>query len=107
MHNRNQTKSINKINQSNSTTNQNHGRFQYLQDWYLSSILIKLVLLGEGRVGKTSIVLRYVNNKFEDDQKSTVQATYLQKDVKLSDKTLTLSIVHSPYFTNLLVGYSV
>eukprot|EP01080_Neovahlkampfia_damariscottae_P000392 gene392-6806_t len=52
----------------------------------------KIVLLGEGRVGKTSLTLRYVNNEFEDKQKSTVQATYLQKVVKLADKSITLSI---------------
>jgi hypothetical protein len=54
-------------------------------------------------VGKTSLTLRYVcffnfsllkvNNEYEDATKSTVQATYLQKVIKLSDKTITLSIV--------------
>eukprot|EP00736_Rhodelphis_marinus_P006180 Rmarinus@m.423 len=45
----------------------------------------KIVLLGEGRVGKTSMVLRYVNGVFSDKQQSTIQASYLSKRVALSD----------------------
>lgn len=33
----------------------------------------KVVLLGEGCVGKTSLVLRYVENKFNDQHISTLQ----------------------------------
>ncbi|KAG1683147.1 Ras-related protein Rab-21 [Nymphon striatum] len=35
----------------------------------------KVVLLGEGCVGKTSVVLRYVENKFNDKHFSTLQDT--------------------------------
>ena len=33
----------------------------------------KVVLLGEGAVGKTSLVLRYVENKFNDKHITTLQ----------------------------------
>ena len=33
----------------------------------------KVVLLGEGAVGKTSIVLRYAENKFNDKHVQTLQ----------------------------------
>lgn len=33
----------------------------------------KVVLLGEGCVGKTSVVLRYVEDKFNDKHISTIQ----------------------------------
>ena len=33
----------------------------------------KVVLLGEGCVGKTSLVLRYVENKFNDKHITTLQ----------------------------------
>merc|ERR1719487_2328446 len=39
----------------------------------------KVVLLGEGRVGKTSILLRFVRGEYTDKQKSTLQASYLDK----------------------------
>lgn len=38
--------------------------------------------MGEGRVGKTSLLLRYVQNTFSESQSPTVQATYLSKTVK-------------------------
>ena len=36
----------------------------------------KVVLLGEGCVGKTSLVLRYVEDKFNTNHVSTVQVMY-------------------------------
>jgi Rab family, other len=48
----------------------------------------KVVLLGEGRVGKTSLISRYVNNTFDDKEASTVQASmYNSKAVPLNDPT--------------------
>uniref|UniRef100_A0A7S3JUZ0 Ras-related protein Rab-21 n=1 Tax=Aureoumbra lagunensis TaxID=44058 RepID=A0A7S3JUZ0_9STRA len=43
----------------------------------------KIVLLGEGRVGKTSILLRYVKGEYSDKQVSTLQASYLDRRLSL------------------------
>lgn len=43
----------------------------------------KVVLLGEGRVGKTSILVRYVSNRFDDKQASTLSAAFLEKSVPI------------------------
>ena len=37
----------------------------------------KVVLLGDGCVGKTSLVLRYVENKFNDKHTTTLQVGFL------------------------------
>ena len=37
----------------------------------------KVVLLGEGCVGKTSLMLRYVQDKFNDKHLTTLQVRYL------------------------------
>lgn len=37
----------------------------------------KVVLLGEGAVGKTSLVLRYVENKFNDKHLTTLQVSIM------------------------------
>jgi small GTP-binding protein len=41
----------------------------------------KVVLLGEGRVGKTSIGRRWTEDKFEQTVRSTVKAAYFEKRV--------------------------
>ena len=41
---------------------------------------IKIILLGESGVGKTSIILRYSKNKFEEHQGSTIGSTFIEKD---------------------------
>lgn len=40
--------------------------------------VFKVVLLGEGRVGKTSLLVRFTSNKFNDREQATVQATPFQ-----------------------------
>ena len=45
-----------------------------------------------GRVGKTSLVLRYVQNTFNDAQPATIQASYLTKRLTVENKTINLAI---------------
>jgi Ras-related protein Rab-21 len=45
----------------------------------------KICLLGEGRVGKTSILLRYVRDAFDDRQASTLTASCFDKTVPLGN----------------------
>jgi Ras-related protein Rab-21 len=52
----------------------------------------KVVLLGEGRVGKTSILLRFTKGEYDDRQVSTLQASYLDKKVQLGATTAHLSV---------------
>ena len=52
----------------------------------------KIVLLGEGRVGKTSILLRYIRGEYDDRQTSTLQASYLDKRVTVGGDTAQLSV---------------
>ena len=54
--------------------------------------LCAVVLLGEGRVGKTCLCLRYVNNTFSSEQESTIQATYLEKRLNVGQRAVTLNI---------------
>ncbi|XP_065013083.1 uncharacterized protein LOC103989683 isoform X1 [Musa acuminata AAA Group] len=56
------------------------------------NLTFKLVLLGDVRVGKTSLVLRYVNNVFSEKQETTVQASYLTKRLVIGGVPITLSI---------------
>lgn len=58
----------------------------------MSAKRFKVVILGEGRVGKTSILLRFVRNEYSDSQQSTLQASYLDKKVDCGATSAHLSI---------------
>ncbi|CAL1694310.1 unnamed protein product [Somion occarium] len=47
----------------------------------------KLVLLGESAVGKSSLVLRFVKDQFDDYRESTIGAAFLTQTVTLDDGT--------------------
>ena len=53
---------------------------------------LKVVLLGEGRVGKTSILLRYVRDEFAEKQQSTLQASYLDKRISVGTTNAQMSV---------------
>lgn len=46
------------------------------------SFKLKLVLLGEGAVGKTSLVYQFVNKKFKGDYTLTVGVDFLSKNIE-------------------------
>lgn len=52
----------------------------------------KIVLLGEGRVGKTSILLRYTKGEYDERQVSTIQASYLDKKILVDGVNTHLSV---------------
>jgi len=58
----------------------------------MNDIKFKVVLLGEGRVGKTSILLRYINNSFDQKQTSTFQASFQEKILNIGQNCVTLAI---------------
>merc|ERR1712000_195293 len=47
----------------------------------------KLVLLGESAVGKSSLVLRFVKDQFDDYRESTIGAAFLTQTITLDENT--------------------
>ncbi|XP_028129937.1 ras-related protein Rab-21 [Diabrotica virgifera virgifera] len=58
----------------------------------VDSFNFKVVLLGEGCVGKTSLVIRYIEDKFNPKHISTIQASFLTKKLNLDGNRVNLSI---------------
>lgn len=52
----------------------------------------KVVVLGEGRVGKTSVTLRYVTGEFSATQESTIAANFLEKRVNIGKRQVLLEL---------------
>ncbi|MFX1378838.1 MAG: Rab family GTPase [Promethearchaeota archaeon] len=48
------------------------------------SYILKIVLLGEANVGKTSLVYRFIEDKFRENYKSTLGVNLLKKDMELN-----------------------
>merc|ERR1711879_130103 len=61
-------------------------------DMSKKKILLKIIVLGESGVGKTSLLLRYVERKFTMNTKSTIGANFLTKEVEVDDKVATCQI---------------
>ena len=55
-------------------------------------INIKIALIGDAGVGKTSIAMRYANNEFKDDYSSTGGAAYSTKTIQTETQTIHLDI---------------
>ena len=52
--------------------------------------ILKFVILGEGRVGKTSILSKYFAKKFDEGQKSTVNPAFYEKTQNYQGKNVQL-----------------
>ncbi|KAF9581929.1 hypothetical protein BGW38_000875 [Lunasporangiospora selenospora] len=55
-------------------------------------ILLKVIILGESGVGKTSLMNQYVNKKFSHQYKATIGADFLTKEVLVEDRFVTMQI---------------
>jgi Ras-related protein Rab-5C len=53
---------------------------------------VKLVLLGEAAVGKSSLVLRFVSNDFQENKEPTIGAAFLTQKCTIGDKTIKYEI---------------
>ncbi|TKA61249.1 hypothetical protein B0A55_11000 [Friedmanniomyces simplex] len=53
---------------------------------------VKLVLLGEAAVGKSSLVLRFVNNDFHPNKEPTIGAAFLTQKCHLPSRTIKFEI---------------
>jgi len=53
---------------------------------------IKIIVVGDGAVGKTSIVSQFAESRFSEEYKLTVGATFASKTVEVEGKKVRLSI---------------
>ncbi|KAL4378268.1 hypothetical protein GQ457_02G009680 [Hibiscus cannabinus] len=52
--------------------------------------LLKVIVLGDSGVGKTSLMNQYVYNKFNQQYKATIGADFVTKELQIDDKLVTL-----------------
>ena len=54
--------------------------------------IYKTILIGEGGVGKTSLTIRYTENRFDEDMKMTIGVNFASKKVQLGEQNATLML---------------
>lgn len=69
--------------------------------------ILKIIVVGDAGVGKTSLMHQYVHRRFTNQYKATIGADLLKKDITLDEKHVTLQIwdtagqgmfhFHTPY----------
>ncbi|KAF1986483.1 hypothetical protein K402DRAFT_393544 [Aulographum hederae CBS 113979] len=55
-------------------------------------VLLKVIILGDSGVGKTSLMNQYVNKKFSASYKATIGADFLTKEVLVDDRIVTMQL---------------
>ncbi|CAF1049751.1 unnamed protein product [Didymodactylos carnosus] len=55
-------------------------------------VLLKVIILGDSGVGKTSLMNQFVNRKFTNQYKATIGADFLTKEVQIDDRLVTMQI---------------
>ncbi|WCJ31751.1 hypothetical protein M5689_013212 [Euphorbia peplus] len=55
-------------------------------------LLLKVIVLGDSGVGKTSLMNQYVYKKFSKQYKATIGADFVTKELQVDDKLVTLQI---------------
>ncbi|KAH6890923.1 GTP-binding protein ypt7 [Coprinopsis sp. MPI-PUGE-AT-0042] len=56
------------------------------------STLLKVIILGDSGVGKTSLMNQYVNKRFSTQYKATIGADFLTKEVETEDRPVTMQL---------------
>ena len=60
-------------------------------------VLLKVIILGDSGVGKTSLMNQYVNRKFSNQYKATIGADFLTKEVMVDDRLVTMQVSASRF----------
>lgn len=57
--------------------------------------LLKVIVLGDSSVGKTSLMNQYVNKRFSNQYKATIGADFLTKEVVIDERVVTMQVWRS------------
>lgn len=54
--------------------------------------LLKVIVLGDSGVGKTSLLQQFVNGRFSNQYKATIGADFLTRELTIDDKNVTIQL---------------
>ncbi len=56
------------------------------------SFVLKIIIMGDGGVGKTTLLIRYMEGKFVNDTSLTIGVQFYSKNVKIGNDNVTLQL---------------
>jgi GTP-binding protein of the ras superfamily involved in termination of M-phase len=56
------------------------------------SVVVKIGMLGDVQVGKTSLMVKYVNDRFDENYMMTLGVNFLEKKVELKNTEINMMI---------------
>jgi GTPase SAR1 family protein len=59
--------------------------------------MIRLLIVGETGVGKTSILVRFNEGKYYSDQKTTIGVDYKAKEIDIDGETVKLQVYNAQF----------
>jgi len=68
-------------------------------------VLLKVIILGDSGVGKTSLMNQYVNKKFSNQYKATIGADFLTKEVIVDERLITMQAPTSVSIKSVVFAY--
>ncbi len=74
----------------------------------MKSKVFKVVLIGEGGVGKTSIVIKYTEDRFDENMRMTIGVNFATKQVDIEGRGVTLMLWDlggQPRFRDVVTDY--
>eukprot|EP01105_Mastigella_eilhardi_P023766 TRINITY_DN6045_c0_g1_i3.p2 TRINITY_DN6045_c0_g1~~TRINITY_DN6045_c0_g1_i3.p2 ORF type:complete len:226 (+),score=74.11 TRINITY_DN6045_c0_g1_i3:71-679(+) len=57
-----------------------------------NSVLVKIAMVGDSQIGKTSLMVKYVEGTFDDDFIQTLGVNFMEKTISLRNNEITFSI---------------
>lgn len=87
-----------------------YGQHHHHNSYHRNELDRKVVILGQQGVGKSSLVLRYVNSTFHENGASTIGASFLAKKIVVDNATVRLQVLcrvqcHFVSLTKLDLGH--
>ncbi|CAM9016466.1 hypothetical protein WICANDRAFT_50439 [Wickerhamomyces anomalus NRRL Y-366-8] len=58
----------------------------------MSRVQVKVALIGDSQIGKTSLMVKYVNNSFDEDYKKTLGVNFMEKSIELGTTDIKFSV---------------
>jgi len=58
----------------------------------LKQRVFKIIILGDAGVGKSSLMVSFVNKEFSGEYKATIGADFLSKDISIDEKVVSLQV---------------